>query len=214
MASASFAVTPLTLSSCKRSLIGKQLTILHTNDMHSHIDPFEEGRYKGLGGMAARSSAIKKIRSERDNVLLLDVGDVFQGTPYFNMFGGELELKLMSEMGYDATTIGNHEFDNGLDGLKYAMQYADFPYLNANYDFSKNTISDQVQPYKIFHKGGINIGVFGLGIELKGLVNPTMYGNTTYHNPIAVAKEMVRELNAKKCDLICLLYTSPSPRDA
>lgn len=205
MASASLAVSPLTLSSCQPRLIGKKLTILHTNDMHSHIDPFEEGRYKGLGGMAARASAINKLRTEQDNVLLLDVGDVFQGTPYFNMFGGELELKLMSKMGYDATTIGNHEFDNGLDGLKYAMQYADFPYLNANYDFSKNTIGGEVQPYKIFQKGAINVGVFGLGIELNGLVNPTMYGNTTYHDPIAVAKEMVQELHAKKCDLIICL---------
>ncbi len=204
-ASASLAVSPLILSSCKSDISGKKLTILHTNDMHSHIDPFEEGRYKGLGGMSARASAIKKVRSTEDNLLLLDVGDVFQGTPYFNMFGGELELKLMSEMRYDATTVGNHEFDNGLDGLKYAMQFANFPYLSANYDFSKNTIAGNVQPYKIFNKGGIRVGVFGLGIELEGLVNSSMYGNTIYRDPIAIAKEMVQELSAKKCDLIICL---------
>ena len=204
-ASVSVAASPLILGSCQRDLQGKKLTILHTNDMHSHIDPFEEGRYKGLGGMAARARAIEKIRSGEDNVLLLDVGDVFQGTPYFNMFGGELELKLMSEMAYDATTIGNHEFDNGLDGLNYAMQFANFPYLSANYDFSKNSIAGQVQPYKIFNKNGIKVGVFGLGIKLEGLVNPTMYGNTVYQDPMAIAREMVQELNAKKCDLIVCL---------
>ncbi|MEO1052100.1 MAG: metallophosphatase [Bacteroidota bacterium] len=219
-ASASLAASPLILSSCQPTLNGKKLTILHTNDMHSHIDPFEEGRYEGLGGMAARAGAIKKVRSEEENVLLLDVGDVFQGTPYFNMFGGELELKLMSEMGYDATTVGNHEFDNGLDGLNHAMQFANFPYLSANYDFSKNLIKGQVQPYRTFQKGGIKIGVFGLGIKLEGLVNPVMYGNTVYQDPIATAKEMVQELQSQKCDLIiCLSHMgydygqSPRPSD-
>ena len=108
----------------------------------------------------------QKFVAAEDHVLLLDVGDIFQGTPYFNMFGGELELKLMSQMGYDATTVGNHEFDNGLDGLKRAMQYADFPYLTANYDFSKNQIANGVQAYNIFDKYGIKVGVFGLGIRL------------------------------------------------
>lgn len=219
-ASATVGISPLILSSCQSGLKGKKLTILHTNDMHSHIDPFEEGKYQGLGGMAARAQAISKIRSEEKNVLLLDVGDVFQGTPYFNMFGGELELKLMSEMGYDATTIGNHEFDNGLKGLDYAMQFAEFPYLSANYDFSKNSISGKVLPYQIFQKEDMKIGVFGLGIELEGLVNPAMYGSTIYNDPIAVAKEMVQELNTKNCDLIiCLSHLgydygdSPKPSD-
>ncbi|MEM7108046.1 MAG: metallophosphatase [Bacteroidota bacterium] len=204
-ASTSLAISPTILSSCKPSLEGKKLTILHTNDMHSHIEPFKEGRYQGLGGMAARANAIKKVRSEEKNILLLDVGDVFQGTPYFNMFGGELELKLMSEMGYDATTIGNHEFDNGLKGLSYAMQFANFPYLNANYDFSKNVIQGQVLPYKIFQKDEFKVGIFGLGIELEGLVNASMYGNTVYQDPIAIAREMVQQLQSEQCDLIICL---------
>ena len=203
------------LSSCQSGLNGKRLVILHTNDMHSQIDPFTEGRNAGYGGMAARASAISKVRGVEDNVLLLDVGDVFQGTPYFNMFGGELELKLMSQMGYDATTVGNHEFDNGLDGLKKAMQHADFPYLTANYDFSKNQIAEEVQPYKIFDKNGIKVGVFGLGIKLEGLVNSSMYGNTIYNDPIAVAKEMVQELKTKNCDLIiCLSHLGYDYGDA
>ncbi|UII25826.1 metallophosphatase [Fulvivirga maritima] len=217
---ASALVSPFALGSCNFGLKGKKLTILHTNDMHSHVDPFDEGKYKGLGGMAARATAINKIRAAEDNVMLLDVGDVFQGTPYFNMFGGELELKLMSEMGYDATTIGNHEFDNGVDSLHTVMQYADFPYLCANYDFSRNSIGKSVQPYKIFDKQGFKVGVFGLGIELEGLVNSSMYGNTVYEDPIAVAKEMVQELKKAKCDLIiCLSHlgydygSSPKPSD-
>lgn len=214
-ASAMVAGSPMLLTSCQSGIKGKRLVILHTNDMHSQIDPFTEGRNKGFGGMAARASAIAKVRAQEDNVLLLDVGDVFQGTPYFNMFGGELELKLMSQMGYDATTIGNHEFDNGLDGLKQAMQHADFPYLNANYDFSKNQISNEVQPYKIFNKNGVKVGVFGLGIRLEGLVNSSMFGNTIWNDPIAVSREMVQELKAKNCDLIiCLSHLGYDYGDA
>ncbi len=219
-ATASVALSPMILSSCQPNLNGKKLTILHTNDMHSHIEPFEEGRYKGLGGMAARASAISQIRSQEPNVMLLDSGDVFQGTPYFNMFGGELELKLMSKMGYDATTVGNHEFDNGIAGFEHAMQFADFPYLTANYDFSGNAISGKVQPYKTFERGDIKVGVFGLGIELNGLVDPRMYEGTVYNDPIAVAKEMVQELQNQQCDLIiCLSHLgydygdSPKPSD-
>ena len=116
-----------------------KLTVLHTNDMHSHIHPFTSGRNKGLGGMAQRAALIKQIRKQEEHVLLLDAGDVFQGTPYFNVFKGELEFKLMSEMGYDASTIGNHDFDIGLDGFKNALQFANFPFICSNYDFS-NTI--------------------------------------------------------------------------
>ncbi len=218
-ATTSVAMSPLVFSGCKQNLAGKRLTILHTNDMHSQIDPFKEGRYEGLGGMAARASAIAKVRAEEAHVLLLDVGDVFQGTPYFNMFGGELELKLMSEMGYDATTIGNHEFDNGMDGLEFAMQFANFPYLSANYDFSQTNLEGKVNPYKVLNRGGMKIGIFGLGIQLEGLVNPTMYGKTIYNDPIAVAREMVQELKAKKCDIIMCLshmgyeYRSGKPSD-
>src|SRR5690606_10298321 len=117
----------------------KKLVILHTNDMHSRIEPFpNDGRANaGMGGMARRASLIKKIRAKEKNVLLLDSGDIFQGTPYFNFFGGELEYKLMSQMGYDAATLGNHDFDNGLAGLEKQLPHANFPFLTANYDFSE-----------------------------------------------------------------------------
>lgn len=185
------------------------ITILHTNDMHSRVDPFpNDGRkYGGMGGMARRATLIKKIRKEQKNVLLLDSGDIFQGTPYFNYFGGELEYKLMSQMGYDASTLGNHDFDNGLKGLSQMLPNANFPMLIANYDFKNNQFKDYFKPYKIFEKEGIKIGVFGLGIEFEGLVPEQLHEKTIYIDPVAKAKEMVLELCKKKCDfIICLSH--------
>ena len=185
-----------------------KLTILHTNDMHSHIEAFSSGRNKGLGGMFQLSSLVKKIRQEEENILLLDAGDIFQGTPYFNLFAGELELRLMSDIGYDAVTIGNHDFDNGIDGLANQMKYANFPFISSNYDFTNTILKDKVIPYKIFNKGGIKIGVLGLGIELKGLVDPKLYGNTKYLDPVTVANKTANYLkNKMKCNLvICLSH--------
>ena len=186
----------------------KKLVILHTNDMHSRIDPFpKDGRANGgMGGMARRASLIKQIRAKEKNVLLLDSGDIFQGTPYFNFFGGELEYKLMSQMGYDAATFGNHDFDNGLEGLQKQLPHATFPFLSANYDFSNTILKDKFQPYKVFVKDELKIGVFGLGIDLQGLVGADMYGNTVYLDPVAKAKEMVKILrDEQECNLIICL---------
>ena len=185
-----------------------KITILHTNDMHSHIHPFTSGRNKGLGGMAQRAGIINKIRTQEEHVLLLDAGDIFQGTPYFNFYEGELEFKLMSQMKYDAATLGNHDFDNGLIGLKKQLPYAKFPFLIANYDFSNTILKNTFKPYKIFNKGGINIGVFGLGIKLEGLVPKKLYQETIYREPIETANYYASLLkNKKKCDLvICLSH--------
>ena len=187
-----------------------RITILHTNDVHSHIDPFPDSdpKYAGLGGVARRAAVIKKIRSQVQNVLLFDSGDIFQGSPYFNMYGGELEFKLMSEMGYDAATIGNHEFDNGLKGLEKQLPHANFPFINSNYDFSGTIMNGKTISYKIFIKDGIKIGVFGLGIELEGLVGKKEYGNTIYTDPQQKAAEMAYLLKKeKKCDMvICLSH--------
>ena len=186
----------------------KQLTILHTNDMHSHVHPFESGRNKGVGGMAQRATIIKEIREEGNQVLLLDAGDIFQGTPYFNVYGGELEFKLMSEMSYDASTIGNHDFDNGLDGLIKQLPHAKFPFIVSNYDFSDTNMHNKYLKYKVFNKGGIKVGVFGIGIELEGLVPKNLYGNTLYQNPIEKANYYSDHLkNSLGCDLvICLSH--------
>ena len=188
----------------------QQLTILHTNDVHSYIDPFpaDHPRNANMGGVARRASLIEKIREENPNVLLLDAGDIFQGTPYFNYYGGELEFKLMSMMKYDVATIGNHDFDNGLQGLYAQLPHASFDFVSANYDF-KNTVMDgHVKPYKIFNKNGIKVGVFGLGVELQGLVDKKMYGETVYNDPVETTQDMVRILKQEqKCDIvICLSH--------
>lgn len=186
----------------------KKLTILHTNDMHSWIEPYTKGKYKGLGGMAQRAALVKKIRSEEENVLLLDAGDIFQGTPYFNFFGGELEFKLMSKMGYDAATLGNHDFDNGLEGFNKVLPNADFPFLTSNYDFSKTELEGKTQSYKVFSKQGLKIGVFGINIEMAGLISEKNYGDTVWQDPIGKAQEIVKILREKEqCDfVICLSH--------
>ena len=186
------------------------ITILHTNDTHSRLDPFpNDGRkWGGLGGIARRAALVEKLRKQQDNILLLDSGDIFQGTPYFNFFGGEPELKAMSAMGYDAATLGNHDFDNGLAGLERMLPFANFPYLIANYDFSKTSLKNSFKPYKIFNKAGIKIGVFGLGIAFEGLVLPKAYGETIWNDPLPIAKEMVHELKVNQgCHyIICLSH--------
>lgn len=188
----------------------KKITILHTNDTHSHIDPMPENdsRSPNKGGVVKRAALVEKIRQENPNTLLFDAGDIFQGTPYFNFYGGELEFKLMSMLKYDAATLGNHDFDNGIDGLYAQLPHAKFDFLVANYDF-KNTIMDgHTKPYKIYVLDGIRIGVFGLGIKLEGLVNKKSYKETVYLNPLEIAHDMERKLRQdEKCDLvICLSH--------
>ncbi|MFI0426150.1 MAG: bifunctional metallophosphatase/5'-nucleotidase [Flavobacterium sp.] len=188
----------------------KKITILHTNDVHSHIDPFPADHPKNanMGGATRRAALIESIRKEESNVLLLDAGDIFQGTPYFNYYGGELEFKLMSMMQYDLATMGNHDFDNGIDGFYAQLPHAKFEFVSANYDFKNTILNDIVKPYKIFEKDGIKIGIFGLGVELDGLVDKKLYKETVYNNPIEVAQDMSRILkHDKKCDLvICLSH--------
>jgi 5'-nucleotidase len=188
----------------------KKITILHTNDVHSHIDPFpaDDPRNANMGGVSRRAALIESIRKENPNVLLLDAGDVFQGTPYFNYYGGELELKLMSMMHYDLATLGNHDFDNGIEGFYSQLPHANFDFVSANYDFKNTALDSHIKPYKIFHKDGIKIGVFGLGIELQGLVDKKNYKETVYRDPIEIAQDMTRILKKEeKCDLvICLSH--------
>jgi 5'-nucleotidase len=196
------------LSSCIK-LPPRRLVILHTNDMHSRIEPFpfDHSKHPNLGGMARRSELIKNIRSQEKNVLLLDAGDVFQGTPYFNYFGGELEFKLMTEMGYDAMTLGNHDFDGGIANLIKQKEHARFDIINANYKIGNRDLHQHVFPYKIFDREGARIGVFGVGIELDGLVPKKLFEDTRYTNPVEVAKNMVQELKRLKCDvIICLSH--------
>lgn len=187
-----------------------KLTMLHTNDMHCHIDPFPESdaEYPGRGGIVRLATLVSKCRSENPNLLLLDAGDMFQGTPYFNYFKGDIMLKLMSKIGYDAGTIGNHEFDNGLEGIASALKFAKFPIVTSNYDFSDTLLSGLVKNHLILKKGGIKIGIYGLGIELQGLVGNLNYGNTRYLDPLATALKMEHLLKKEhSCDLvICISH--------
>lgn len=189
-------------------LLPVRLTILHTNDVHSRLDPFpmDGGRNQGLGGVAARAMLINKIREAEPHVLLLDAGDIFQGTPYFNFYKGEPEIKVMSAMKYDASTIGNHDFDGGMENLATQLtSHATFPMLVSNYDFSTTAMEQKTEPYKVFKKGKLSIGVFGVGIELKGLVPDNLFGATRFLDPIKHANETAETLKKKKCDLIICL---------
>ncbi|WP_036385428.1 metallophosphatase [Muricauda sp. MAR_2010_75] len=197
----------LSLTSCS-GLGTKKLTILHTNDVHSHIDPFpaSHSQYPNLGGIARRASLVEQIRNENPNTLLFDAGDIFQGTPYFNFYGGELEFKLMSKLNYDASTIGNHDFDNGIDGLLAQMPHATFEMISANYDFSNTVMDGYVKPFKTYLVDGIKIGVYGLGIALDGLVTKRLYKETQYLDPFEIALDMERQLKEEEqCDLIVCL---------
>lgn len=186
-----------------------RLTIVHTNDMHSQIEAFPIGhkKYPRMGGMAKRASMINTIRNESSNVLVLDSGDIFQGTPYFNLFGGEVELKLMSEMGYDCATMGNHDFDNGLDGFDKMLPNANFPFVTSNYDFSDTVLYRKTKQYEIFRRGSLKIGIFGIGIKLNGLVSKELYGNTIHLDEIETANSTAKILVDRGCDfVICLSH--------
>lgn len=188
----------------------RRLTILHTNDVHSRLEPFpmDGGKFQGQGGVAERAALIKKIRSEAENVLLFDAGDIFQGTPYFNLYKGEPEIKAMSMMGYDAVTMGNHDFDAGVEGFARQLVHAKFPVLTANYDFTDTALEGKTQPYTTIRKGSLKIGIFGLGIQLRGLVPDDAYGKTKYLEPIQIANRTAERLKKKeRCDMvICLSH--------
>ena len=186
----------------------KKITILHTNDVHSHIDPFPKNDplNPSGGGVIARANLINLIKKGNPHTLVLDAGDVFQGTPYFNFFGGELELKLMSKMGYNASTLGNHEFDNGMEKLSKVLKHANFSFLNSNYTLKNTPLENKIKSHEIFNINGIKIGVFGLGIELEGLVEKKLYKGIKYLNPIEISKDISDDLKYNhNCDLIICL---------
>ena len=188
----------------------QKLVILHTNDTHSNIDPFpvNHPKFPNMGGVSRRASLIESIRSQEDHVLLLDAGDIFQGTPYFNKFKGVLEMKTMEAMKYDIVTLGNHDFDIGMEAYKSALSHASFQVVNANYELSSTPLSDVVKPYTIIKKAGFKIGVFGLGVDLQGLVPAESWKGITYQDPIAAAQKQADKLRKEEgCDVvICLSH--------
>lgn len=197
------------------------LVILHTNDTHSRIDPFpmDGGPFQGLGGAARRATLIKRVRSQHPNVLLLDSGDIFQGTPYFNFFRGEIEFDAMSAMAYDVATIGNHDFDNGVKGLVEMMPRATFRFVSANYDVSESSLEPFVEPWIVKKVGGVQVGIFGLGIAFQGLVLEELHQGVRHTDPFAAARRCVSELRRRGCSLIVCLshlgyrYGGGSPSD-
>jgi 5'-nucleotidase len=193
-----------------------RLVILHTNDTHSRMDPFpmDGGPFQGRGGAARRATLIKRVRDEYPNVLLLDSGDIFQGTPYFNFFGGEIEYRAMSGMKYDVATIGNHDFDNGVEGMVEMLPHATFPFVSANYEVSDSLLAPHVRPWVVRETGGIRVGIFGLGIAFEGLVLDQLHEGVRYTDPLAAARRCVSELRGAGCSLIvCLSHLGYRYRD-
>ena len=177
------------------------LTILHTNDTHSQVEP----KSNGQGGYARRMGLIRQERLADKHLLLVDAGDFCQGTPYFNFYHGRVEIDAMNLMGYDAATLGNHEFDNGLDTLAAVLATAQFPIVCANYDFTGTAMEGKTKPSVIIRKGGLKIGVFGLGCDPKGLIADKNFLPAKYLDPYTSAQEAVDKLRAEKCDIVVCL---------
>ena len=188
----------------------KEVIILQTSDVHSRIEPINQkgDRYYNKGGFVRRAAFLEEFRKDHKNVLLFDCGDISQGTPYYNMFRGEVEVKLMNEMGYDAMTIGNHEFDFGLDNMARLFRMADFPVVCANYDVTGTVLEGLVKPYVVLNRDGMKIGVFGLSPKMEGLVQADKCEGVVYNDPIAAAQEVTDRLRAQEgCDVvICLSH--------
>ena len=188
----------------------KELLILHTNDTHSRVEPISitdpNPEFAGKAGFVRRVTLIKEIRKQDKDLLLFDCGDFSQGSPFYNMFGGEVEVKLMNEMGYDAGTIGNHEFDFGLDNMARLFKMADFPVVCANYGVQGTVLEGLVKPYVILERKGVKVGVFGLSPALEGLVQAKNCEGVVFENPIEAAQRVADILkNREKCDLVVCL---------
>lgn len=213
----SFLSAPLLVPKKSETLI----TILHTNDTHSQIDPIplKDKLNGGQGGVARRATLVKRVRKENPNTLLIDAGDSFQGTPYFNFYKGEVEFKAMSMIGYDVVTIGNHEFDNGVAALASAMKFANFEFVSANYDVTGTPLEGRVKPYVVRVVGGVRVGLFGLGVSPIGLITPDNFKGINYKDPVKTAAEVVKTLRGpERCTLVVAMthlgyYANPKDGD-
>lgn len=187
----------------------KQLVILHTNDTHSTIYPLNENladtAKAGRGGFVRRVAMIKAQRQQAPDLLLFDSGDFSQGSPYYTLYKGDVEIELMNRMGYDAGTIGNHEFDYGLENMARLFKKANFPIVCSNYDFTGTPVEGTVKDYVILKRDGLKIGVFAVCPKMAGLVSAENYRGVTYKDPVEEAKRVVALLKAKKCDMIICL---------
>lgn len=206
-----FLLTAVLFVACAKTPECRQLTILHTNDTHSQILPEDE---KNIGGYARRIGVINQEREADPNLLLLDAGDFSQGTPYFNFFHGRIEVAAMNWMKYDAATLGNHEFDNGLDTLAAILRKAQFPIICANYDCTGTPLEDIVKPYIILERNDIKIGIFGMGCYPYSVIDDDNFRPIKYLEPYAVAQRMADTLRAQGCEVvICLSHQGTNPHD-
>ena len=193
------------------TVLGQQkikLVILHTNDTHSQVEPTDKSSLKtsDMGGYARRMGLISRIREQEKNILLVDAGDYSQGTPYFNFFNGRIEIEAMNRMKYDAGTLGNHEFDNGIDTLAVVLKNAAFPMISSNYNLEKTNLYQLVKPYVVLVKAGMRIGIMALDVNPESLIFEKNYRGLIYLDPVQKANEVSALLKKKeKCDLIICL---------
>jgi 5'-nucleotidase len=187
-----------------------KLVILHTNDTHSQVEPTDKSMLKtsDMGGYARRMGLISQIRQQESNVLLVDAGDYSQGTPYFNFFNGRVEIDAMNRMKYDAGTLGNHEFDNGIDTLAVVLKNAQFPMISSNYVLDKTALFPIVKKYVVLERGGLRIGIMALDVNPESLIFEKNYRGLIYQEPIEKANEVSTFLKKhEKCDvIICLSH--------
>jgi len=186
----------------------RQWALLNTNDFHSRFLPFPANhrRYPNQGGMARLTSVIQEYRSKYEHLALFDCGDVFQGTPYFNVFQGDPELSWMKKMGYDATTLGNHDFDKGVNHLYTLRKRHQTPTVLCNYEMSESELQEIVTPYKVIKKGPVKIGVTGVCVNLEGLIGENNRQGLSYINPIDILQENINQLRHKEnCDTVLVL---------
>jgi len=184
-----------------------ELLLVHTNDTHSCIeplDPYSVNRsIADKGGYIRRSTLLNDMRELEPELLLLDCGDFSQGSAYYSLYKGEVEVRLMNHMKYDAATIGNHEFDFGIDNMVRLFEMAEFPIVCCNYDFGTTPLKDIVKPYTIVYKKGLKIGLLGVCPEMEGLVTKENYDGITYMSPIECGNKVADYLkNEEHCDLV------------
>lgn len=189
---------------------GKRLVILHTNDTHSCIFPLNphlaDTMLAGRGGFIRRAEMVRRERSKHPDMLLFDSGDFSQGSPYYTLYKGDVEVGLMNLMRYDAATIGNHEFDFGVENMARLFKKADFPIVCANYDFTGTALEGVVKPYVVLKRGGLRIGVFGLSPQLDGLVMAKTCAGVKYNDPVKAANDLAKLLKEReKCDIVVCL---------
>ena len=205
-------VIPFLLSAQEKSLV-----ILHLNDTHSRIDPLplNDSRNPDKGGVVRQETYIQEVRKESKNVFVFHSGDLVQGTPYFNLFGGEVEIAVANLMKMDASCLGNHEFDNGLDFLAKMIRRAKFPFIATNLDFTGTTLDGLTKKYLILKRGGLKVGIIGLTISPEGLVAKKNYEGVKYLDPVESANQTAAFLKKeKKCDLvICLSHLGYYPAE-